>query len=65
MYDLKKEVTHKVTQKMAHPQSISKMLHILGILTDHIATSIGCNKESSDWCLDDSKEHKEKRDFFC
>ena len=24
---------------MIHPESISKMLHILGILTDHIATS--------------------------
>ena len=26
-------------KKMTHPESISKMLHILGILTDHIATS--------------------------
>ena len=32
---VKKEVTHKVI----HPESISKMLHIVGILTDHIATS--------------------------
>ena len=32
---LKKEVTHKVI----HPESISKMLLILGILIDHIATS--------------------------
>ena len=27
-----------MTQKVTHPVSISKMLHILGILTDHIAT---------------------------
>ena len=31
----KKRRTHKVI----HPESISKMVHILGILTDHIATS--------------------------
>ena len=29
----KKEVTHKATQKVTHPESISKMIHILGILT--------------------------------
>ena len=34
-YNVKREVTHKVI----HPESLSKMLHILGILTDHIATS--------------------------
>ena len=33
--NVKREVTHKVI----HPESISKMLHIVGILTDHIATS--------------------------
>ena len=32
-------MTHKVKQKVTHPQSISKKRHILGILTDHIATS--------------------------
>ena len=32
-YHIKREVAHKVT----HSVSISKMLHILGILTDHIA----------------------------
>ena len=31
----KREVTHKVI----HPKSVSMMLHILGILADHIATS--------------------------
>ena len=35
MYNIKREVTHK----MIRPESISKMLHILGILKDHIATS--------------------------
>ena len=28
-----------MTHKVIHPGSISKMLHIIGILTDHIATS--------------------------
>ena len=28
-----------MTHKVIHPESISKMLHIVGILTDHIATS--------------------------
>ena len=32
-------MTHKVTQKVTHPQSISKMLHIFGRLTGHTATS--------------------------
>ena len=32
---MKREVIHKVI----HPESIPKMLHIFGILTDHIATS--------------------------
>ena len=27
-----------MTHKVIHPESISKKLHILGILTDHIAT---------------------------
>ena len=39
LHNVKKEVTHKVTQKVTHPESILKMLHILGILTDHIGTS--------------------------
>ena len=33
--NVKREVTHKVI----HPESISNMLHIFDILTDHIATS--------------------------
>ena len=33
--NVKREVTHKVI----HPESIYKMLHIVGILIDHIATS--------------------------
>ena len=33
--DVKIQVTHKVI----HPESISSMLHIVGILTDHIAAS--------------------------
>ena len=33
--NVKRDVTHKVI----HPESISKLLHILGILTDHVATS--------------------------
>ena len=28
-----------MTHEVIHPESISKMLHIAGILTDHIATS--------------------------
>ena len=36
---MKKEVVVKVAQKATHSESISKMLHILGILTDHVATS--------------------------
>ena len=28
-----------MTNKVIHPESISKLLHILGTLTDHIATS--------------------------
>ena len=35
MPNVKREVTHKVM----HCESISKMLHIVGILTNHIATS--------------------------
>ena len=35
MYNVKKEVTKKVT----NPQSISKMLYILGIIADHIVIS--------------------------
>lgn len=31
-------MTHKVTQKMKHLESISEMLYTLRILTDHIAT---------------------------
>ena len=33
LYNSKKEVTHKVTQKVIHPQSISKILHIFGIVS--------------------------------
>ena len=35
MYNVKKEVTQKVT----NPQSISKMLYVLGIIADHIVIS--------------------------
>ena len=35
LYNVKKEVT----QKVAHSESISKMFHIVGILTDHMANS--------------------------
>ena len=35
MPNVKREVTHKVI----HCESISKMLHIVGILTNHIANS--------------------------
>ena len=28
-----------MTHKVIHPESVSMMLHIFGILTDHIATS--------------------------
>ena len=37
-YNVKKEVADKGTQKVTNSESISKMLPILGILTDHIAT---------------------------
>ena len=39
LYNVKEEVPDKVIQKLTHPESISKMLHILGILTDYIETS--------------------------
>ena len=45
---------------MTHPQSISKILHILRSRSNQ---PIGYKKESSDWCLHDPKEHKEERDF--
>ena len=32
---MKTQITHKVI----HPESISSMLHVVGILTDHIAAS--------------------------
>ena len=32
-------MTQRVTQKVTHPQSVSKMLNVLCILADHIATS--------------------------
>ena len=35
LYNVKREVTHKVM----HPESISKMLRILSMSTDHIATN--------------------------
>ena len=39
------------------------MLNTLGILTDHVATSQSSyRKEPSDWCLYESKEHKEEQD---
>ena len=28
-----------MTHKVIHPESISKLIHIVGILTDHIATN--------------------------
>ena len=39
MYNVKKEVPHKVTQKVIHSQTIYQIFHILGILTHHTATS--------------------------
>ena len=46
-------MAEKVTQKVAHPQSISKMLHIRD--RSHRNQSIDYNKESSDWCLHNPK----------
>ena len=60
---MKKEVTHKVTQKVAHPESISKMLHILGILTDHIATSQLDTIKGKVTSICDSKEHNKNETY--
>ena len=53
-------------EKVTHPESISETFYTLGILIDQIATSqlvISYNKDPSDWCLHDPKEHKEERDL--
>ena len=40
------------------------MLHILSILTDHIATiQLATIKSQSNWCVHYQKEHKKERDL--
>ena len=58
---MQKENWHKVI----HPESTSMMLHIVGIIIDHISNlPIGYCKESSGWWLHDPKEHKEEQELL-
>ena len=52
-------MAEKVTQKVAHAQSISKMLHIRD--RSYRNQSIDYNKESSEWCLHDPKVIRDLR----
>ena len=64
LYNVKNEMTHKVTQKVTHPQSVSKMLNILCILADHIATSqFATIKSQAAGVYMIWKKHKEDRDL--
>ena len=56
-------MTHKVTQKMKHLESISEMLYTLRILTDHSNHSIGYSKRPNGWCLREPKEDRRTWDL--